>query len=398
MKNEFNQIKYQNEYNKEKYDRMSIMLPKGKRAIIKNRANNLSLSVNAYINRIVDNDISSSIPLSSFSINNRRYLGNKYKLTGFIKDTIEKENIKFNTITDIFAGTGAVASAFPDKDVITNDILYSNYISHIAWFGNEDYDESKIDNLLRYYNSMDVSEDNYMSQNFSNTFFCESDCKKIGFIRENIENLKSSNAINSREYALLITSLIYAMDKIAQTCGHYDAYRKNAEYGEHLELKKPLASHNNRNNQCYNEDAYVLAKRLKHDLVYMDPPYNSRQYGDAYHLLENVAKWEKPEVFGVARKMDRSSLKSDYCTTKATEAFERLINQIAANYIILSYNNMGKKGNGRSNAKMNDDDIMRILSNKGQTKVFSLDYKVFTTGKSDRKDNQERLFVCKVKQ
>ena len=36
-----------------------------------------------------------------------------------------------------------------------------------------------------------------------------------------------------------------------------------------------------------------------------------------YHLLENVARWEKPEVEGVARKMDRTALKSDYCTSNA---------------------------------------------------------------------------------
>ena len=75
----------------------------------------------------------------------------------------------------------------------------------------------------------------------------------------------------------------------------------------------------------------------------MDPPYNSRQYCDAYHLLENVARWEKPEVFGVAKKMDRSGMKSKYCTTSATKAFETLVNDIKAKYIMLYYNNMAEK-------------------------------------------------------
>ena len=55
------------------------------------------------------------------------------------------------------------------------------------------------------------------------------------------------------------------------------------------------------------------------------PPYNSRQYCDAYHLLENVASWEKPEVFGVAKKMDRSNLNSKYCTHTASKQLEDLI-------------------------------------------------------------------------
>ena len=55
---------------------------------------------------------------------------------------------------------------------------------------------------------------------------------------------------------------------------------------------------------------------------------------------------------------------------------------------------MATKGNDRSNAKIADEDIYRILSSKGEIKVFSEDYKAFTTGKSDISDNQERLFLC----
>ena len=120
--------------------------------------------------------------------------------------------------------------------------------------------------------------------------------------------------------------------------------------------------------------------------------HNSRQYCDAYHLLENVARWEKPEVFGVARKMDRTALKSDYCTQKATVAFENLIDSIHAKYILLSYNNMANKGNDRSNAKISDDDYENF---KKREKVkFLEDYKAFSTGKSDIQANQERLFLC----
>ena len=175
-----------------------------------------------------------------------------------------------------------------------------------------------------------------------------------------------------------------------------NAYRKGIEFDKSLELYVPLAEvKNNRNNRCFNTDANELVKIVSADLVYIDPPYNSRQYCDAYHLLENVARWEKPEVFGVAKKMDRSSMKSKYCTQSATEAFEQLIKDIKSNYILLSYNNMATKGNDRSNAKISDEDILRILKSKGEVKVFSESYKAFTTGKSDIDNNQERLFLCK---
>ena len=334
-------------------------------------------------------------PYKMTKINNRRYLGNKYKLLPFITKIVEEECENVNTVADIFAGTGAVASAFTDKKLITNDIMYSNYICHLAWFGSEEYSEEKIIALIMVYNNRKIEQDNYMSENFANTYFSLEDCRKIGFIRQDIEDRFVKGNINARERALLITSLLYAMDKIANTCGHYDAYRQGVEFEKHLELAVPQPDeHLNENNVCYNMDTNELAADMEADLVYIDPPYNSRQYCDAYHLLENVARWEKPEVFGVARKMDRTALKSDYCTQKATAAFEKLIDSIHAKYILLSYNNMAEKGNDRSNAKISDDDIMRILNKKGRVKVFAEDYKAFSTGKSDIKENQERLFLC----
>jgi adenine-specific DNA-methyltransferase len=328
------------------------------------------------------------LPYKVIKINNRRYLGNKYKLLPFITKVVNEECEGINIVADIFAGTGAVASAFTDKKLITNDNMYSNYICHVAWFGSQQYSAKKIANIIMEYNSLQITEDNYMSQNFANTYFSLEDCKKIGYIRDDIEDKYKAKIINERERALLITSLLYAMDKIANTCGHYDAYRQGVIFEKHLELSVPEPDDNlNDNNVCYNTDTNKLAPTIEADLVYIDPPYNSRQYCDAYHLLENVARWEKPEVFGVAKKMDRKTLKSDYCTQKATHAFENLIESLNTKYILLSYNNMAEKGNDRSNAKITDEDIMRILKKKGEVKVFS-------TGKSDIKENQERLFLC----
>ncbi len=178
------------------------------------------------------------------TINNRRYLGNKYKLLPFIKEIVEKHCKNINIVADIFSGTGAVSSAFTDKVLITNDNMYSNYICHLAWFGTEKADINKIKKFIVDYNNTNPQNDNYMSINFSNTEFNKDVCKKIGFIREDIETKFNSKIINERERAVLITSLLYAMDKIANTCGHYDAYRKNGELNKKLELSVPLISNN----------------------------------------------------------------------------------------------------------------------------------------------------------
>ncbi len=333
--------------------------------------------------------------LETFTIKNRRYLGNKYKLLPFISDVVEKHCPDIDSVADIFSGTGSVASAFSNRNLITNDILYSNYICNLAWFGSQDFDENKIGELISHYNSINSDEENYMTRNFADTYFSKADCSKIGLIREDIEKKFKGGFLNERERALLIMTLIYAMDRIANTCGHYDAYIQNAMFERPLFLAFPKASHNNSpENICYNEDANQLVRRISADLFYIDPPYNSRQYCDAYHLLENVARWEQPEVFGVARKPDRKNQKSRYCSRNAAEAFEDLIENIEAKYILFSYNNMSNKGNDRSNARMTDDDIFRILAKNGKLQVFEESHRAFSAGKSSIQNNVERLFLC----
>lgn len=107
--------------------------------------------------------------------------------------------------------------------------------------------------------------------------------------------------------------------------------------------------------------------------------------------MENIARWEKPKVFGIAKKMDRSTLKSRYCTKEAPKAFEDLIKNISAKYIVVSYNNMAKKGNDRSNARISDIQILNTLNQKGSVKTFSEQFKAFTTGKSEYSDNEEKI-------
>lgn len=337
------------------------------------------------------------------NIQNRRYLGNKYKLLDFIEDTIDKHCPDTKSLLDIFAGTGVVAYHFMDKmQVVTNDTLFSNYLAHIAFLSDEEYDEDLLNSMIDGYNALSpkIIRDNYMSETFGNTFFCYDDCKKIGYIREDIQKKYESKALNEREMAILVTGLLYSMDKVANTCGHYDAYRKGVEYDRRFEMlsldlsKKPKYS-----NIFFNDDSNKLAIDGVFpyvDCVYCDPPYNSRNYCDLYHVLENIAFWKKPVVVGEARKMDRSGLKSRYCTRTASEAFEELVKVLNCKYIVLSYNNTGTKANDRSNARMSDEDIMRILSQKGRVKVYSKKYKAFSAGKSNNSTNEERLFVCEV--
>lgn len=339
--------------------------------------------------------------MKKLEINNRRFLGSKYKLLNFIEETVNSNCKDINSVVDVFAGTGVVGSMFlkDGKEVYFNDYLKSNCYSYKAFYEPMKIDIKKIEKIINDYNVVEIEKENYFSDNFSDTYFSSKDCKKIGFIRDDIENKFIEKDINEREKSVLIASLIYSMDRVANTVGHYDAYRKIKNIEDKFFMYMLDVSENGeKKSHISNLDANDFIKNVKADLVYIDPPYNSRQYCDAYHLLENVAEWNKPKVYGVAKKMDRTNLKSKYCTNKAVEAFDELVKNCNSKYILVSYNNTGDKSNSRSNAKISDLQIKQILERKGKVKVFEQDYNNFTTGKSVSLDHKERLFLCETEE
>lgn len=337
--------------------------------------------------------------MRKLEINNRRFLGSKYKLLNFIEDTVNENCKDVKSVVDVFAGTGVVGSLFlkNGKEVYFNDYLKSNCYSYKAFYEPKKINIKKIENIINKYNQAEIDEENYFSENFSDTYFSSKDCKKIGFIREDIENRFRQKEINEREKSVLIASLIYSMDRVANTVGHYDAYRKIKNIEDKFFMYMlDVTEKGEKKSHISNLDANEFIKTVKADLVYIDPPYNSRQYCDAYHLLENIAEWNKPKVYGIAKKMDRTKLKSRYCTNRAVEAFEELIKNCNCRYILVSYNNTGDKSNSRSNAKISDLQIKEILEKKGKVKVFEKSYNNFTTGKSVSIDHKERLFLCET--
>lgn len=330
-----------------------------------------------------------------FQLQNRRYLGNKYKLLGFIEDIISEKCGSIDSLCDIFAGTGVVGDRFNNSQIkiISNDFLYANYACLQTFLGVDKDMQKSIIEKINHLNNLENNKENYFSEHFGGTYFSKENAIKIGAIREEIENI----AEGENEKNTLICSLLYAMDKVANTVGHYDAFRKKLDMLRPVKLLIPNIDYsNNQNNEIYREDANTLIKKITCDVLYIDPPYNSRQYSDAYHLLENLAEWKNPDVEGIGKKMDRSHIKSDYCLKTATQAFADLIRNADCKHILLSYNNTGDSKDGRSNARMNDDEILQILNKKGDVEIFEKDYKAFTTGKSNGEDNAERIFYCKV--
>ena len=331
-----------------------------------------------------------------FALESRRYIGNKAKLTQWILNIIREHTGGFKSFFDVFAGTASVSKAvipYADK-IIMNDFLFSNHIIYQAFFGTGEYDDAKLSSLVARYNSInpDNIPDNYFSDNFGDKFFDYKNAKLIGWIREDIDRHRKS--LTEKEYAILLASLIYSIDKIANTVGHFDAYIKKSIPYHHLTLQliKPLSP---KSVDIYREDSNLLAERVSADVAYIDPPYNSRQYSRFYHIYENLITWEKPELYGVAMKPKPQNM-SAYCTTSAAAAFRDLIMKLQVKYIAVSYNNTYDSKSGSSKNKITLEEIRSILEQRGKTTIYDCTHKCFNTGKTEFIDHKELLFITEV--
>ena len=337
---------------------------------------------------------------TKFKIANRRYTGSKLKLKDWIKGLILDNCHGCKSFCDIFAGTGVVTDTliYEYDNFILNDFLYSNEIIYKAFYQNEVFDLEKLISFKKRYDNLncDKLEENYVSLNFGGKYFEVGDARAIGYIRQDIEDNKDT--LNEREYCILLASLLYSFDKCANTVGHYEAYFKNRDIARSFsfELITPYDTIAlGKTVNIYREDANALASSVKADIVYIDPPYSSRQYSRFYHVLENITKWEKPQLYGTALKPPAENM-SSYCSSSAKNAFADLIEKLSCKYLVVSYNNTYNSKSSSSENKMTLEDIERILSKKGKTKKFEMPFRAFNAGKTDIQNHKEFIFITEV--
>jgi len=333
----------------------------------------------------------------TFNIESRRYIGNKAKLSDWIMYLINTQiKVNLKSFADIFAGTASVTKAALNSfdTIITNDFLHSNNVIYKAFFENSTWDRKQLNRIIEEFNEIKTESlpDNYFSINFGGKFYHQDTAKKIGHIRQEIENFKTE--LTEKEYNILLSSLIYTIDKIANTVGHFDAYRKREipKPAFKLKLIEPFVTDKV---QIYKEDANRLVRKIKTDVAYIDPPYNSRQYSRFYHLYETLVKWDNPRLYGVALKPEPENV-SEYCKTNAENVFRDLIQNLNAKHIVVSYNNTYNPKSNSSKNKISLEQIKSILNKKGETKTFENSYRFFNAGNTTFNNHKELLFITKV--
>lgn len=247
--------------------------------------------------------------------------------------------------------------------------------------------------FLMYLQEPEELPDNYVSPNFGGKYFSLSDAKKIGCIREDLEQQREN--LSRKEFDILLASLLYSMDKIANTVGHYDAYRKLKHVENRFQYGLVVPEDAGCVFDIYREDANELVRKVKADVAFVDPPYNSRQYSRFYHVLENIAQWKKPELEGTALKPKPENM-SEYCRNQAPKVFDDLISNMDVKYIVVTYNNTYRSRSSSSRNKISLEEIRRILEKRGETKVYEKAHPCFNAGKTEFDGHKEMVFITKA--
>lgn len=313
------------------------------------------------------------------------YIGSKYSLMDFLTETITSVvgTDTNKTFADLFAGTGVVGKTFKERGyrVLSNDIQYYSFVLNRHLIENTPPLElEQIEAIKQLQGVEGFVYKNYCAGSGSGrNYFTDENGKKCDAIRIELERLKNCGEINESQYFYLLASLINSIDKYANTASVYGAFLKHIKKSAAKEFELELLPiiDGNKESKAYNDNISHLITKIGGDILYMDPPYNARQYCANYHVLETIAMYDSPELKGKTGLRDYTSQKSDFCSARTVvEAFDDVLKHADFEYIFLSYNNEGL---------MPFDVIKSTMKKYGEYDRFSTDYRRF---KADKDENR----------
>ena len=324
------------------------------------------------------------------------YIGSKVSILDFIETSImDFTKEEGHIFCDIFAGTGVVGTRFKmlGYDVIANDFQYYSYVINKHYLENNNeipfsgLKKIGIKDPFIFLNKQD-SYRGFIYYNYTiegsneRQYFKEENAIKIDSMRDTIEKWYKKGLIKDNEYYYLITCLLEASDRVANTASVYEAFLKNLKRSAQndIEIKPlPITIKKDTYSKVYIEDSNRLIDEISGDILYLDPPYNGRKYSSNYHILETIAYGDYPMIKGkTGVRID--GVKSKYNSLNSVkDAFEDLIKKANFKYIFLSYNDEGI---------MSLDDIEAIMSKYGRYKRYEKNHKRYKANK-DKEINKK---------
>jgi len=326
-----------------------------------------------------------------------KYTGSKREILPALLELIKPLNVK--TVLDGFSGTTRVSQALKQAGytVYANDIADWSKVFGGCYLLNKkpaNYYLPLIDHLNNLPGKYGWFSENYggkpnggsaMQKDGRKRIWQLHNTKKLDAIREEIDKI----AKDKIEKAVLLTSLIIAMDKVDSSVGHQVSYLREWAPRAYNTMKMvvPRLIIDEKQHQVYQKDIFDLVNDIKVDLAYFDPPYGSSnelmppsrvRYASYYHIWKTICLNDEPKLVGVANRREdvgdtisgsifeefRKNNEGQYIVI---EAIEKLIKDTPAKYVVLSYNN-----NGRATFQA----IKDILKNlKKKISIFEMDYK-----------------------
>ncbi|EAI4260648.1 DNA adenine methylase, partial [Campylobacter jejuni] len=260
-------------------------------------------------------------------------------------------NLEQCTFIDLFAGTSAVGKKFKNKveKVISNDkefysfVLAKNYIENTVKIKRSKELIKELNNIAKINPIKGKIYKHYSLGGGENRqYFSDFNAMKIDSMRIKISEWKYDNFINEKECYFLLASLLESADKVANTASVYGAFLKHLKPSAQKELILLPAEFEctHTKHLVFNENANDLIKKIKGDILYLDPPYNSREYGANYHVLNSIAMYD--DFIPQGKTGLRAYEKSAWCKKNLVfDALEDLIKNADFKFIFLSYNDEG---------------------------------------------------------
>lgn len=348
-----------------------------------------------------------------------RFIGNKENLVDRIYQVMQSRNIKGDSLFDVFAGTASVSKYFKklNYQIFSSDILYFSYVLQHAYIVNNQ--ETTFNRLLKkigvskslllpspllsvveYLNQIEPVEGfiykNYAPSGSSELeqprmYFSDENGKLIDAIRQQIENWKTEDLITENEYFVLLACLIETVPFYSNITGVYGAFQKkwDVRATKKLTLRPIELIVNQKENHSFNENSLSLTGKIKADILYLDPPYNQRQYAPNYHLLETIAKYDNPKIRGVTGLRSYEDQKSNFCNAKSgIIELSQMAKDLKGKTLILSYNTEGI---------MPKKEIISTLEQYGEVELVEFEYLRFKSNSNgdtkDKKFINEQLYI-----
>ena len=317
-----------------------------------------------------------------------RYIGNKTKLLDFLTAKIRQLGIEPGVAHDAFAGTAAVGRALKAEGwrVHSSDLMTYSYVMQRALVVASR--TPRLDALARDLTSNVAGVDGFFARNFGpaggRMYFTDENARRIDGARTALDTWRRSGEIGEDAYYLLLAGIIEGADRVANTAGVYAAFIKrwqpNALKPFSVVTERPIGSR--RRCRAYQADARDVALELgKIDLLYVDPPYNTRQYAGYYHVPELIARgWfdEPVSLRGKTGLIADGDQRSAWCSRRrAPDALRGLLDATGARHVLVSYNTEGVIDDGDFRAILTDASI------DGRVRRFTKRYKRYRAD-SDR--------------